>query len=74
MIASVRPVLLEFVFDPIDLRTKRQAALFKEHQEVKEFVFDSLNKAKLTSGFIQGTKMSLPVGFTRTDDDNSGRK
>ena len=50
MIASVRPVLLEFVFDPIDLRTKRQAALanamntplFKEHQEVKEFVFDSL--------------------------------
>ena len=82
MIASVRPVLLEFVFDPIDLRTKRKAALanamntplFKEHQEVKEFVFDSLNKAKLTSGFIQGTKMSLPVGFTRTDDDNSGRK
>ena len=74
----------EFVFDPIDLRTKRQAALanamntplFKERQEVKEFtvaeqfpfVFDSLNKAKLTSGFIQGTKMSLPVGFTRKDD------
>ena len=57
----------EFVFDPIDLRTKRQAALanamntplFKERQEVKEFtvaeqfpfVFDSMNKAKLTSGF-----------------------
>ena len=77
-------MLLEFVFDPIDLRTKRQAALanamntplFKERQEVKEFtvaeqfpfVFDSLNKAKLTSGFIQGTKMSLPVGFTRKDD------
>ena len=74
----------EFVFDPIDLRTKRQAALanamntplFKERQEVKEFtvaeqfpfVFDSMNKAKLTSGFIQGTKMSLPVGFTRKDD------
>ena len=59
----------EFVFDPIDLRTKRQAALanamnmplFKERQDVREFtvqeqfpfVFDSMNKAKLTSGFIQ---------------------
>ena len=68
----------EFVFDPVDLRTKRQAALanamntplFKERQEVREFavqeqfpfVFDSMNKAKLTSGFIQGTKMSLPTG------------
>ena len=74
----------EFVFDPIDLRTKRQAALanamntplFKERQEVREFttveqypyVFDSMNKARLTSGFIQGTKMALPVGFTRKDD------
>ena len=74
----------EFVFDPIDLRTKRQAALanamntplFKERQEAREmstvetfpFVFDSMNTAKLTSGFIQGTKMSLPVGFTRKDE------
>ena len=41
----MRPVLLEFMFDPIDLRTKRQDALantmntplFKERQEVKEF-------------------------------------
>ena len=74
----------EFVFDPIDLRTKRQAALanamntplFKERQEAREmstvetfpFVFDSMNTAKLTSGFIQGTKMSLPVGFTRKEE------
>ena len=74
----------EFVLDPLDLRTKRQAALanamntplFKERQEAREmsatetfpFVFDSMNKAKLTSGFIQGTKMSLPIGFTRKDD------
>ena len=27
-------------------------------------MIDSINKAKLTSGFIQGTMMSLPVGFT----------
>ena len=74
----------DFVLDPLDLRTKRQAALanamnaplFKERQEAREmstvetypFVFDSMNKAKLTSGFIQGTKMSLPTGFTRKDD------
>ena len=74
----------EFVFNPLDMRTKRQAALanamnaplFKERQEVREhtvveqfpFVFDSMNKAKLTSGFITGTKMSLPVGFTRKDE------
>ena len=46
--------------------------LLKERQEVKEFmvaeqfssIFDSIHKAKLTSGFIQGTIMSLPVGFT----------
>ena len=44
----------------------------QHRQEVKEFavaeqfsfVFDSMNKLKLTSGFIQGTMMSLPVGFT----------
>ena len=48
--------------------------LLKERQDVKEFMvaeqfssiffFDSIHKAKLTSGFIQGTMMSLPVGFT----------
>jgi len=75
----------ELEFDPVDLRTKRQAALanaintplFKERQEVREmsapkeqypYVFDSLCKARLTTGFIQGTKMSLPAGFTRKDD------
>ena len=123
----------EFVFDPLDMRTKRQAGaifgikvvikvetpiflpneakysslvtggagqrhehpavqvmmmmmmmmkmmismmMFRERQEARENtvveqfpgVFDSMNKAKLTSGFITGTKMSLPVGFTRKDD------
>ena len=75
----------EFEFDPVDLRTKRQAALaqamnaplFKERAEQRElvaqqekfpFVFDSLSRARLTTGFIQGTKMSLPAGFTRKDD------
>ena len=41
----------------------------QHRQEVKEFavaeqfsfVFDSMNKLKLTSGFIQGTKKSLPA-------------
>jgi len=32
------------------------------------YVFDSFAKAKMTPGFIQGTKMSLPVGFQRKDD------
>ena len=44
----------------------------QHRQEVKEFavaeqfsfVFDSMNKLKLISGFIQGTKKSLPAGFT----------
>ena len=74
----------DFVFDPIDLRTKRQAALanamntplFKERQEVREFqtveqypyVFDTMNQAKFTSGFINSMKMSLPAGFTRKDE------
>ena len=75
----------ELDFNPVDLRTKRQAALalamnqplFKEREEVRAaagpaesypFVFDSLSRAKLSSGFVQGTKMSLPAGFTRKDD------
>ena len=75
----------ELDFNPVDLRTKRQAALamamnaplFKEREEVRAnsgpaeeypHVYDSLAKAKLTSGFVQGTKMALPAGFTRKDD------
>ena len=75
----------EFDFNPVDLRTKRQAALamamsqplFKEREEAREvagpavsypYVFDSLAKAKLTTGFVQGTKMSLPASFTRKDE------
>ena len=73
-------------FDPIDLRTKRQAALanamarplFTEKEsfsssvvastiEKYPFVFDSYAKARLAPGFIQGIKMSLPVGFERED-------
>jgi activating signal cointegrator complex subunit 3 len=51
--------------------------LFKERAEVRElvgkpetfpFVFDSLAHAKLTTGYIQGTKMALPAGFERKDN------
>ena len=71
-------------FNPRELRLKRQEALasamnrplFKEREEARAleiteqypYVFDSLAKAKLTSGYIQGTKMNLPAGFERTDN------
>ena len=52
--------------------------LFREREEARElagppvesypYVFDSLSKAKLTSGFVQGTKMSLPSNFTRKEE------
>ena len=69
----------EFSFNPVDLRTKRQAALanamttppFRERsatQDIYPFVFDSLAKKKLAAGFIKGVKMSLPTGFERKDD------
>ena len=32
------------------------------------YVFDSYAQAKLSAGFIQGTKMALPKGFERKDD------
>ena len=50
--------------------------LFKEREEHREaagpeerypYVFDGMSKARLTTGYIQGTKMSLPVGFERKD-------
>ena len=34
-------------------------------------VFDSYAEAKMSAGFIQGTKMVLPQGFERTDDKKS---
>ena len=47
------------------------ATLFKEREEVRKAnsghakayprVYDSLPKAKLTSGFLQGTRMALPA-------------
>jgi activating signal cointegrator complex subunit 3 len=53
--------------------------LFKERAEARElaasnkpetfpYVFDSLAAAKLTTGYIQGTKMNLPAGFERKDN------
>ena len=73
-------------YDPIDLRTKRQAALanamvkplFSEKEGIARsaalyaaqkypFVFDSYAQARLAPGFIQGVKMSLPIGFDRED-------
>jgi activating signal cointegrator complex subunit 3 len=52
--------------------------LFKERAEARElaakqetnfpYVFDSLAQAKLTTGYIQGTKMNLPAGFERKDN------
>ena len=32
------------------------------------FVFDIYAEAKMSAGFIQGTKMVLPKGFERTDN------
>ena len=72
----------DFDFNPIELRVKRQAALanamntplFKERtppssRQVEQypFVFDTYADAKSVAGFIQGVKMSLPVGFERKD-------
>lgn len=51
--------------------------LLKDREEAREmagpevnypYVFDSLAKAKMSSGYIQGTKMNLPAGFERTDN------
>lgn len=73
----------DFRFDPIDLRTKRQAALAKAMSQpvIKErspvsaavverypYVFDSLAEARLSAGFIQGVKVALPTGFERKED------
>ena len=58
------------------LANAMQTPLFKERERIREatpverfpYVFDSMSQAKLTTGFVQGTKMSLPTGFTRKDE------
>jgi len=73
----------EFAFDPVDLRTKRQAALANAMAqpllrdtvsapssavEQYPFVFDGQARAKTAAGFVQGVKMALPSGFERKDE------
>ena len=50
--------------------------LFKEREEYKQinatvekypYVFDGMSAARMTTSFIQGAKMALPVGFERKD-------
>ena len=56
------------------LANAMQTPLFKERERIREatpverfpYVFDSMSQ--LTTGFVQGTKMSLPTGFSRKDD------
>lgn len=68
-------------FDPVELRAKRQAALKPPTQttskerpirstqshDVYPHVYDSVSKAKQTSGFISGLKMMLPENVKRVD-------
>lgn len=51
--------------------------LFREREEHKEmnsvvekypYVFDSMSQARMTTSYIQGAKMALPVGFERSDN------
>lgn len=70
-------------FNPDSLKAKREMALieaseallFKRNKEGAApevrfpYVFDNYDKARQTLGFISGTKLVLPEGFERKDDN-----
>ncbi|XP_071445378.1 activating signal cointegrator 1 complex subunit 3 [Hetaerina americana] len=74
----------EIDFNPIELRKKRRAALlaankpiFREKNynsvrrvpaDVYPHVYDSMSKAKLSSGYIAGAKLVLPENMERSDN------
>lgn len=69
-------------FNPEELKAKREAALLEASQaylfkrqgqraatEIKyPYVFDNMNKARQSAGYVAGMKMALPEGFKRTVD------
>lgn len=72
--------LENFQFDPITLRKQREAELLQQIQvplikrvvppqrEKYPYVFDIYSEAKLTSSFITGNKLILPVGHKQINN------
>ena len=48
-------------------RERDEARQISASQERYPYVFDGMIQAKLTTGYIQGSKMALPAGFQRQD-------
>ena len=50
------------------LKDREEARLMAAPEVNYPYVFDNLATAKMSSGYIQGTKMNLPCGFERSDN------